>query len=311
MDILTIAFFASFSFILLGVTFMAYASSFLDAHQVSQRLQTYILEDQTESQSRDLNLRNMNFSESILRRTFGPMISTLLGFLGKFTPAQSLEKTNHDLSLAGVGFIKAQQYYGVRVILMFLGIGLGFLQFSRDPSMNSMMTSAAIILIFFIVPILWLRMRVAAKKDAIQKSMPDALDMLAVSTAAGLGFDQSMMKVSQFYKSAAADEFARVVSEIEVGVSRQEALRNFSNRVEISEISSFVAVIIQSEILGMSIADVLQSQAEQMRIQRQYRAKEIAQRLPVKMMIPLALLIFPALLAVLLGPTIPAFLEIF
>jgi tight adherence protein C len=253
----------------------------------------------------------MDFSDSFLRRTIAPLLNTFLARLGRFTPAQSLEKTNHDLALAGVPFLKAPQYYGIRMLMMIVGVVLGFLYYSRNPNMDSLMVSSAIVIIMFIVPVLWLRMRVAQKKEAIEKSIPDALDMLAVSTAAGLGFDQSMMKVSQFYKSAAADEFARVVSEIEVGVSRQDALRNFSNRVNISEISSFVAVIIQSEVLGMSIADVLQAQAEQMRIQRQYRAKEVAQRLPVKMMIPLALLIFPALLAVLLGPTIPSLLEIF
>ncbi|MBN2045274.1 MAG: type II secretion system F family protein [Anaerolineales bacterium] len=311
MDISTIALFASFSFVLLGITFIAYASSFIDAHQISQRLYAFILEDQMEKQARELSVQNLNFSESFVRRTVGPILTGILTFLGRFTPARSIEKVNRDLSLAGVSFMRAQQYYGLRLILMIFGLGFGFYVFSRNPVMDSLLAGAAVVGIVFILPILWLRLRVARKKDAVLKSLPDALDMLAVSTAAGLGFDQSMMKVSQFYKSAAADEFARVVSEIEVGISRQEALRNFSHRVEISEVSSFVAVIIQSEILGMSIADVLASQAEQMRIQRQYRAKEIAQRLPVKMMVPLALLIFPALLAVLLGPTIPAFLEIF
>jgi tight adherence protein C len=179
------------------------------------------------------------------------------------------------------------------------------------PETRSLLSGLMILVVAFILPITWLRWKVSSRQNEIRRSLPDALDMLSVSTAAGLGFDQAIQKVSQFFKTPAGEEFGRIVSEMEVGVSRQQALRNFADRVRISEISSFVAVIIQSEILGMSIADVLHAQAEQMRIQRQFRAKEEAQKLPVKMMVPLALLILPALLAVLLGPTIPAILEIF
>jgi len=310
MDILTIAFLISFGFILLGVTFLAYSGSFLDAHQVSQRIQMFVVEDQAERRSRELGARRIDFSESLLNRTIVPFFTSILSVLGRFTPAQSIEKINRDLMLAGVGFLKAQQYYAIRVIFMGLGFSVFFFDYLRNPNMDSLLRDLAAVVVTLIVPILWLRMKVAKRQEAIRRSIPDALDMLSISTAAGLGFDQSLMKVSQFFKSATAEEFARIVSEIEVGVSRQDALRNFSDRVGISEIASFVAVIIQSEILGMSIADVLRSQAEQMRIQRQYRAKEVAQRLPVKMMVPLALLILPALLAVLLGPTIPALLDI-
>ena len=140
--------------------------------------------------------------------------------------------------------------------------------------------------------------------------MPDALDMLAVITAAGLGFDQAMLRLGQTFKTPVGQEFARVVSELEVGVSREQALRDMQARVDIPELSSFVAVILQSERLGMSIADVLHSQAEQMRIYRQFRAKEVAQQLPARMMVPLAIFIFPALLAVILGPFFPLLLDI-
>jgi tight adherence protein C len=148
------------------------------------------------------------------------------------------------------------------------------------------------------------------RQQTIRHGLPDTLDMLSVCVAAGLGFDQAMMRVGQTFRTPMGMEFARVVSEIEVGISRRQALRNLQERVDISELSSFVAVILQSETMGMSIADVLHSQAEQVRIFRQYRAKEIAQQLPAKMMFPLALFIFPALLAVILGPTLARFVDI-
>lgn len=308
---LTISFFASVSFVLIGIAFIAYAATFLDAQQVNQRIHEFILEDQTASRVRSLDFRELNFSESFLTRMLAPSMTSLVNLFGRFTPANSIQETNRRLAVAGIHVIKAQQLYGIRVILMLGGVSWLIFDYSRNPDPRNLLVGAGVVLFAFIVPILWVRWKYEGRREEIQKSLAEALDMLSVSTAAGLGFDQALMKVSQYSNSATGEEFARVVSEIEIGVSRQQALRNFAERVQISEISSFVAVIIQSELLGMSIADVLKTQADQMRIQRQYRAKEMAQKLPVKMMVPLALLIFPALLAVLLGPTIPAIMEIF
>lgn len=311
MDPLTITIIAGFAFILLGITFIAYAASFIEAHQVSLRIQKFVIETAESSRQPGFQNREVNFTQSLYRRVFQPVVEAIFSYIGRYTPASSMEQTNRQLMLAGETGIKAPHYFAIRFIFLVIGVVLGLLMFRTDPTSRTLLSSALVVIVMVIIPILWLRLKVAKRQDKIRKSMPDALDMLSVSTAAGLSFDQALLKVSQFFKTPAGIELARVVSEMEVGVSRQRALRNFAERVQISEVSSFVAVIIQSEALGMSIADVLHSQAEQMRIQRQYRAKEEAQRLPVKMMIPLALMILPALLAVLLGPTIPAILEIF
>ena len=311
MDILNITILFGAIFVLMGIFFIVYGTSFLGAHQVSQRIQKFVIEDRQESRPKGFGIRETNFSDSILQRIVMPGINTMLGYLGRFTPKRTINEINRQLMLAGDVNIKAQQFFGIRILLILVGIGLAIMLYRTNPNSQTMLSASLVVLMTFMLPILWLRMKVIKRQDQIRKSMADALDMLSVSTGAGLGFDQALLKVSQFFKTPAGVEFGRVVAEMEVGVSRQQALRNFAQRVQISEVSSFVAVIIQSEILGMSIADVLHSQAEQMRIQRQYRAKEEAQRLPVKMMIPLALLILPALLAVLLGPTIPAILEIF
>ncbi len=311
MDIASIVFYLGLGLIILGITFVFYASSFFEAHQVSQRLQKYVVEGNNTESNRGTTLWERNFSESFLNRTILRFINSLINFLGRYTPSTTIQDINRQLTLAGNNNLRAQQYYAIRLLFLISGVLGAVLYYNSVNTINALLTGGAFILIMFILPILWLRMSVSKRQKEIQITMPDALDMLSVSTAAGLGFDQALLKVSQFYKTAAGDEFGRVVSEMEVGLSRQEALRNFAERVDLSEVSSFVAVVIQSEILGMSIADVLHSQAEQMRIQRQYRAKEAAQRLPVKMMIPLALLILPALIAVLLGPAIPVLLDLF
>ncbi|NIW43597.1 MAG: hypothetical protein GWN30_02105 [Gammaproteobacteria bacterium] len=310
MDYLTIAIISGTFFVLLGIIFIVYSASFFSAHQVSQRIQKYVVEENQESRSQGFGPRDTRFTQSVIQRVFMPAINSLLNSLGRFTPSSSINDVNRQLMLADLN-MRAQQFFGLRFLFILMGIGLAFLMYRSQPEARTLLSAGMVVVVTFIMPILWLRMKVIKRQDQIRKSLADALDMLSVSTGAGLGFEQALQKVSQFFKTPAGIEFGRVVSEMEVGVSRQQALRNFAARVQLSEVSSFVAVIIQSEILGMSIADVLHSQAEQMRIQRQYRAKEEAQRLPVKMMIPLALLILPALLAVLLGPTIPAILEIF
>jgi tight adherence protein C len=311
MDLLTITIISGFVFILLGITFIAYAASFIEAHQVSLRIQKFVIESAEQTRQPGFQSREVNFTQSLYQRVFQPIIESILSFIGRYTPASTMQSTSRQLMLAGETGIKAAQYFAIRIFFIVIGVVLGLMMYRSNPTPQTLLSSAMVVIMMFIIPILWLRMKVAKRQDLIRKSMADALDMLSVSTAAGLSFDQALLKVSQFFKTPAGVEFARVVSEMEVGVSRQRALRNFAERVQISEVSSFVAVIIQSEALGMSIADVLHAQAEQMRIQRQYRAKEEAQRLPVKMMVPLALLILPALLAVLLGPTIPAIMEIF
>ncbi|MDD2923205.1 MAG: type II secretion system F family protein, partial [Anaerolineales bacterium] len=182
--------------------------------------------------------------------------------------------------------------------------------FQTNASLEYLLIALLILLVFLVAPGAWLNTMMKRRQDMIRKGLPDALDMLSVCVSAGLSFDQALLRVGQTFKTPIGIEFARVVSEIEVGVSRRQALRNLQARVDIPELSSFVAVILQSEALGMSIADVLHTQAEQMRIYRQYLAKEIAQLLPAKMMMPLVLFIFPALWAVILGPTLPVIMEI-
>jgi tight adherence protein C len=238
-------------------------------------------------------------------------MNSIISFLGRFTPQQTVLETQRRLTIAGNPFnLRVTQYYGFRVLFMIIGALISLAVFQADPSLLYLLLSLMLLVSFLGAPGLWLNAMMRQRQEEIRKSLPDALDMLSVCVSAGLSFDQALLRVGQSFKTPIGIEFARVVSEIEVGVSRREALRNLQARVDITELSSFVAVILQAETLGMSIADVLHSQAGQMRIYRQYMAKEIAQLLPAKMMVPLVVFIFPALWAVILGPTIPKLMEI-
>jgi tight adherence protein C len=157
-------------------------------------------------------------------------------------------------------------------------------------------------IIGYFMPQLLLQSKINTRQDMIRKSMPDALDLLTICVQAGLGFDAAMSRVAEKWEDALADEFSRCLREIQLGNVRRVALRNMADRIGITEMSSFVAAIIQSEQLGVSMSKVLSIQSEQMRTRRRQIAEEKAQQAPVKMLFPMALLIFPSIMIILLGP---------
>jgi len=134
--------------------------------------------------------------------------------------------------------------------------------------------------------------------------------MLVVCVDAGLGFDAAMLKVVERWRHELADELDQVVYEMRMGRSRMEALQDLVTRTGVEDVASFVAVIVQADQLGVSVAKALRIHAEQMRVLRRYRAEEQARQAVLKMLFPLVFLIFPALLAVILGPAIPQLLRV-
>jgi tight adherence protein C len=159
-----------------------------------------------------------------------------------------------------------------------------------------------VVVVFYAVPILWLRSLAERRRQKIKEELPDALDLLSVLASAGFNFNQALARINEQWDTILGREFGRVISEIEIGISLEDAMKNFAARADVAELSSFVAVIVQSNRMGIKIADVLYTQAEQMRIIRQYRAKEMAQKMPARMMIPLALFILPALIYIIIVP---------
>jgi tight adherence protein C len=157
----------------------------------------------------------------------------------------------------------------------------------------------------FLAPDFWLGSRVRKRKSEIRRSLPDALDMLTICVDAGSGLDAGLLKISEKWKNAIATEFGKVVAEVRIGLSRREALQNLAWRTNVEEVGSFTAVLTQAEQFGLSIATVLHTQSEQMRIRRWQRAEEEARKVPIKLLFPLIFMIFPALLAVSIGPAIP------
>ncbi len=157
----------------------------------------------------------------------------------------------------------------------------------------------------YYAPVLWLRRAIAQRKDALQRAIPDALDLMVVCVEAGLGLDQAIARVGEEVKRthpALNEELHLLSMELRTGVSRQEALRNFANRTDMEEARSLVALLVQTDRFGTSIGQALRVHSDSMRSIRRLKAEEMAAKLPVKLLFPLICFIFPSMFIVLIGP---------
>lgn len=284
--------------------------------RISARLEQFVVADQSTAEPPPLIRRIIprEISGSLFRRTILIWFSSFFKFLGRFAPKRMAGQIEHKLAIAGNPMnMHAGDFYALRLIFLIVGLVAAFL-INRDLKnldATTVLIGLLIVAAAYLLPNSWLNSKVRAKQDEIRRGLPDALDMLSVCASAGLGFDQSLQKIASYWESDLGLEFRRVIHEMEMGVSRPVALKNMAERLDVDDLSRFITIIVQAETMGMSYADVLHSQAAQMRVLRQYRAREIANKLPAKMIVPLALLIFPALIAVILGPVIPTIITLF
>lgn len=232
-----------------------------------------------------------------------------LGALGRIgrrlTPIGVVERLEQELVHAGspAGW-DAERVLAFKVLLT-VGLGVGALVLGPlvgVAALKAIVLAAVLALLGWYAPEWIVRSRAGERQSAIQRSLPDSLDLLSISVEAGLGFDAALDRVAREVKGPLGQELFRVVQEMQLGTSRVEALRALSDRNNVPELKSFVLAMVQADLLGVSIGSVLQVQAREMRIKRRQRAEERAQKLPVKIVFPLIFCIFPSLFVVLLGP---------
>jgi len=254
-----------------------------------------------------VTLEEIELSLPFSQRVVVPILNALAQFVARFTPQRSLESARHNLELAGNPYnLSPAQYWAMRaVVAVMLGLLIGVLMFvTNAPWSQRLLFPLLSAALGFFLPVLWLSSQITRRKNSIIKSLPDALDLLTVCVEAGLGFDGAMQKVTEKWKDDLAMAFGRVLTEIRLGKTRREALRDMADRMDVADVTSFVAAIIQADQLGVSIAKVLRIQSDQMRVRRRQRAEEKAHQAPIKMLFPMVFLIFPAIYIVLLGPAI-------
>ena len=306
--------FLGFVLAILGSVFMVLSLRWIREDAVADRLKEYVVDPTVEQHQwrPRAPIAPRELTGSLITRLVLPVVRGVGRLLGRITPGIAIDRVAHQLMVAGnPGNIGAREFYGLSVGAIFLGGVLAIIILRRSMTTLNILLAVLIVILFYAYPQAWLRGKMRRRQNIIRKHLPDALDMLSVCATAGLGFDQAMQRVSEYWDTPLSGEFTRMLSEMEMGISRREAMRNLADRNDVPEISSFVALILQADQLGMSISETLQAIADQMRIDRRFRAQEQAQKTPTKMLIPLAFLIFPALIAIILGPSIPAIIEIF
>ena len=270
---------------------------------LQERLAEYAMRGQSAT------LEEIELSQPITERVVFPLARKFGQFAIKFTPQNALQNTAHRLELAGnprgldptifwaSRFLAAILIGGL--ILFLMSIGLPEWSWGRK-----LLVVAFFLLFGFYLPDLLLTSKIQRRQKEIRKAMPDALDLLTICVEAGLGFDGAMAKVYEKWDNELALALGRVIREIQLGKLRREALRDMADRMGVPEMTSFVAAVIQSEQLGVSMSKVLRIQADQMRIKRRQRAEEEAHKAPIKMLVPMAILIFPSICIVLMTPAL-------
>jgi tight adherence protein C len=238
-------------------------------------------------------------------RVVSPLLQRFTGYGRRLTPTGQSDRIRHKLELAGspkrwdtdrVLAFKALGLLGGAVlgVLVALALGTGLL-----PAIGILLLLAAI---GYYGPDLWLYQRAYDRAEQLQRTLPDALDLLTISVEAGLGFDAALAQVARNTEGPLADEFFRVLQEMQIGLGRAEAFRALSERSNVADLRNFVTAMIQADIFGIPVANVLRVQAREMRVKRTQRAEEKAQKVPVKILFPLIFCILPTLFVVVIGP---------
>jgi tight adherence protein C len=237
-------------------------------------------------------------------RVLVPIGERLAGWTLKLHPKTTTEGVTARLLAAGLGrTISPNTFLALKSASAFGGLMVGAAVGSAAGGPGGgFLLAVALAAAGFIAPDLAVSAKARSRKDKIRAELPDALDLMAVSVEAGMGFDGALSKLTEHMTGPLADEFALTLSEVRIGESRQDALKKLSERTGTPELSSFVRSIIQADQLGISLSRILRVQATDSRLKRQAAAEEKAMKAPIKMLFPTVLFIFPAMFLVILGP---------
>jgi tight adherence protein C len=251
------------------------------------------------------DVRQQQLAVPAMRRLVLPTLGRFSNRVLRFSPPAIVDRLDQELVHAGspAGWdgqrlVAAKWLTAVGLVVAAVVVlplsGLGFA--------GTVVAVLAGAFVGYYLPEWIVRSRAGERQKAIQLALPDALDLMSITVEAGLSFDAALDRVGREMGGPLGDELHRVVQEMRLGKGRGEALRDLSGRTTVEELKAFVMAMVQAEIFGISVARVLHVQAGELRIKRRQRAEEKAQKLPVKIIFPLLLCIFPALFVVLLGP---------
>jgi len=248
--------------------------------------------------------------ERDLERPFGervldPLAERFTAIGRRFTPEDRVARIRHRLDLAGnpAGW-DADRVLGLKALAALFGAILGIVV-PPILGFSPLVTVAAVVLgclLGWVAPSLWLYQVSYDRSQQVRRDLPDALDLLTISVESGLAFDAGLAQVARRTEGPVAQEFFRVLQEMQIGNGRAQAMRALADRTDVPELRSFVGAMVQADAFGIPIAGVLRVQAREMRVKRSQRAEELAQKVPVKILFPLIFCILPCLFLVVMGP---------
>lgn len=245
--------------------------------------------------------------DPLVKRIFGPGARGFKNVLSRLYPSSEVDRVHADLLKAGLtGTVRAEEFVAVQVGSALLGFGLGLVALVSG-AVSVKMGLACLFLLPIIgglAPSYWLRHRIKGRREQVTNDLPDLLDLMCISVAAGLGLEQAMQVSCARFDSPVCHELRLTLREMELGLSRHDALENMKLRTDIDDLVTFAVVLSQADALGLPIGRVLQAQADEMRDKRRQRAREKAAKVPIKILFPLALCFLPAIMIIVLGPIV-------
>jgi tight adherence protein C len=242
-----------------------------------------------------------------VNRVFGPAALQVRHSLSRLYPSRDIDRVHADLLKAGLtGSVRAEEFAAIQVgsVLVGFAAGLGALISGVVGTKIGLVLLMIFPLLGGLGPSMWLRSRISSRRDSVTNDLPDVLDLMTISVAAGLGLEQAMLVSCAHFDSPICDELRLTLREMELGLSRHDALENMKLRTDIDDLVTFTVVLSQADALGLPIGRVLQAQADEMRDKRRQRARERAAKVPVKILFPLAFCFMPAIMVLVLGPLV-------
>ena len=236
-------------------------------------------------------------------RALAPVVRGFGGLAFCFTPQGWNTRVNKRLVRAGwFPRFDANSWAPIRVASVLTGVVLYWFAKDYAEGTQKLMSFLLFAVLGLFGPEAVLTRKVDERKAAVEKDLPDVIDLLVISVEAGLGFEAALGRVVQNVPGELSDEFSRMLQETRVGVSRSEAMKSLADRTDVDDLNSFILAMNQADAFGVSVSRMLRVQADEIRVRRRTRAQERAFAAPVKMVFPLVLCIFPSIFVVLLGP---------
>jgi tight adherence protein C len=293
------------AYLIMGVfgTFVVVLLTGLTVMTVSRgRRSVHVLQGQLESAG--IQVAHHGAASSFSDRVVAPAIARFSQAAARITPAGLRKGVARRLVLAGSsGRWTAEVFLAVQLALTLGAAAIGFLVgMNGEERILGPFWVPLLAFVAYIFPISGLDRRAQERQEQIRRMLADTIDLLTISVEAGLAFDGALLHARRSMKGPLSEEIGRMLHEMQLGIRRSDAMRNLSERTNVEELRSFVLAMVQADVFGVSVANVLRSQSQELRTKRRQLAEERAMKIPVKLLFPMIICILPALLILIVGP---------